>query len=85
MTPQKEKNGIAMTPKDKESIKNKILTESGFVYCPRLGNSIKRLLEKNPNGISDDRIKKVLLMNTQELEGRFNNAIKKLRKALGIK
>lgn len=68
--------------KDKKAIKKRIQTEEDFIYCPRLGNSLRRLLEKNPDGVGDDRIQKVLLMSKAEIDEKYNEIIVKLRKAL---
>ncbi len=73
-----------MKVKDKDQIKNKILVEEDFIYCPRLGNSLNKLIDKNPEGVEDERICKVLLMSDEELEETFNSALEKLRKALGV-
>ena len=70
--------------KDKKAIKQKIQKDEDFIYCPRLGNSLKRLMDKNPDGVEDDRIMKVLLMSKKELELTYNGALEKLRKALGV-
>ena len=73
-----------MSIKDEEILKKRILEEEDFIYCPRLGNSLSRLLEKNANGVNDERIKKVLLISQDEIHLWYNNAIEKLRKALKI-
>lgn len=63
-------------------IKKKIMEDDDFIYCPRLGNSLNKLIEKHPDGIDDERIQKVLLMTAKELESIYNSAIQKLRDAL---
>lgn len=70
--------------KDQETVKKKISEEEDFIYCPRLGNSLIKLIEKNPDGVTDERIQKVLLVSEAELEEHYNSAIKKLRKALKV-
>jgi predicted transcriptional regulator len=71
--------------KNKELIKKKILEEDDYIYCPRLGNSLTKLLEskENVNGVSDDRICKVLLISQDELEKLYQQAIDKLKKMVG--
>ena len=73
-----------MNGKDKKSLKKRIMEEEDFIYCPRLGNSLERLMEKNADGVDDERIEKVLLMPKEEIEEHYENALKKLRKALGV-
>lgn len=70
--------------KDKRSAQEKIQSEEDFCYCPRLGNSIKNLIEKNPDGLQNERIAKVLLTTEEDVEKLFESAIKKLRSCLKI-
>jgi hypothetical protein len=69
--------------KDKKMLKKKIMEDEDFIYCPRLGNSLSKLIEKHPEGIDDDRIQKVLLITPKELEAIYQAAIQKLREGLG--
>lgn len=71
--------------KNKKILQKKIKEEEDFIYCPRLSNSLENLLDKNPNGVDDERIKKVLLISDKELESLYNSALNKLRDALGVK
>lgn len=70
---------------NKEKIKEKIETEEDFIYCPRLGNSLDKFVEKNPDGVDDEKIAKVLLIETEEVETIFQSAISKIRKNLKLK
>ena len=70
---------------DIEETKRRINEEEDFIYCPRLENSIKAMINKNPNGVDDERISRVLLITEDEVKSLYNSAIKKLRKFLGIK
>lgn len=63
-------------------LKKKIVEDEDFIYCPRLGNSLNRLIQKHPEGIDDERIQKVLLITAKELEDIYGSAIKKLRKCM---
>lgn len=70
---------------DKEAkIKKKIDNDEDFIYCPRLGNSLKKLLEKNPDGVPDSRITKVLLISQKTLNNIYESAIKKLRSSIKL-
>ena len=66
--------------KDKKALRKKIMDDPDFIYCPRLGNSLKKLVDKHPEGIDDERIVKVLLMSAKEVEATYNSALEKLRK-----
>lgn len=68
----------------KKELRDKILKDEDFIYCPRLGNSLTKLIEKNPEGVDDERIAKVLLMEEEEVQSLFASAIVKLRKSLGL-
>jgi hypothetical protein len=70
---------------DLNKIKKQINNDSDFIYCPRLGNSIKKLLDIYPDGVDNKRIAKLLLMKEEEVEDVFNSALKKIRKNLKIK
>ena len=68
--------------KDKKTIQKKIMEDEDFIYCPRLGNSLSKLIDKHPDGIEDERIEKVLLLTPKELETAYQSALTKLRKAV---
>lgn len=68
--------------KDKRVLKKKIMEDPDFIYCPRLGNSLRKLVDKHPDGIDEERIEKVLLMSTKEVEATYLSALEKLRKVM---
>lgn len=70
--------------KDKSSVKKRIEEEEDYIYCPRLGNSLSTLMDKNPDGVEDERIMKVLLMTEDELNETYESALNKLRDALQV-
>lgn len=65
--------------KDEKTLRKKITEDSDFIYCPRLGNSLEKLINRHPEGIDDERIQKVLLMTAEEVEDTYNTALEKLR------
>lgn len=68
-----------------KDVKHKVENEEDFCYCPRLENSIKKVLETNPRGIKDGRIAKLLLLDdVEEVEAIYQRAIEKLRKLMGV-
>ena len=69
---------------DLQKIKQQINTNKDFIYCPRLGNSINKLLEIYPNGVDNERIAKLLLMTEDEVEETFQSALEKIRKGLKL-
>lgn len=70
---------------DKNKVKKKIESDPDFIYCPRLSNSLKIFMEKYPDGVDNAKISKLLLMDEQEVEQIFNQALEKIRKNMGIK
>jgi hypothetical protein len=70
--------------KSKRDMKKLVESDDDFIYYPRLDNSLKKFIEKNPDGVDNNKISKVLLMSEEEIEEAFNSAIKKIRDAMGI-
>lgn len=70
---------------DKNKLKKKIENDPDFIYCPRLGNSLKIFLEKYPEGVDDSKIAKILLVEEEDVEAIFQSAIVKIRKSMGVK
>lgn len=64
---------------DKEVAKIKISKEEDFVYSNKHDHSLKKLIMANPQGISDDKIAKALIISTEEVEKLYQSAIIKLR------
>lgn len=70
---------------NKDKLKEKIEKDEDFIYCPRLGNSLTKFVEKNPEGVDDEKIAKVLMIEKDEVESIFQSAISKIRKNLKLK
>lgn len=70
---------------DKNKLKKKIESDPDFIYCPRLGNSLRIFLEKYPEGVDDSKIAKILLVEEEDVEAIFQSAIIKIRKSMGVK
>ena len=73
-----------MNKKEIKKKQKKIEEEADYIYCPRLSNSLEKFTNTYPDGVDNERICKVLLLEEEELEDIFNSAINKLRKALKI-
>ncbi len=65
-----------------EEKKLKLTQEEDFIDCPKFNNSIRQLIEKNPDGVDEETIAKVLNMTVEDVEKTYENAIKKLKKSL---
>jgi len=71
-----------MQEKDRNNLKKRIENDEDFIYCPKLGNSLKRLLQTVNDSVSDSRIQRVLLLTEEELRDYYNSALVKLREYL---
>jgi hypothetical protein len=50
---------------DKEEIIRKIADEDDYIRCPKCSNSINKFMSKNPDGVEDSVIAR-LLLTTEE-------------------
>lgn len=78
----RKKEKIKMQEKDRNNLKKRIENDEDFIYCPKLGNSLKRLLQTVNDSVSDSRIQRVLLLTEEELRDYYNSALVKLREYL---
>jgi len=69
---------------DNRTILQKIETDEDFINYPRYGNSIKNLIENNPNGVDNKKISKALMMSEKQVEETFLSAVVKIRKIMGV-
>ena len=65
-----------------EEKKHKIMEDEDYIDSPKFKYSLKELLEKNPDGVDNEAISKVLNMSVEEVEEVYQSAIKKLQKTL---
>lgn len=72
-----------MADSKKERLRKRILEEEDFIYSPRHANSLKKLVEMNPDGIEDEKISKILLIGQKDLQDIWNSVITKLKQKLG--
>lgn len=69
---------------DKKNSKYLIHNDEDYIYCPRLGNSLSKLINLNPDGVDNERIARVLMMEEEEVEDIFESALEKLRKIMKL-
>ena len=69
--------------KDKE-LKKRIREEEDYIYNPKMGNSLRKMINRYPDGVEDKKIAKVLLMSVKELNRHYQGIIKRVREKLGI-
>ena len=64
--------------------KRKMEEEEDYIDYPKFKNSIKKLIDKYPDGVDNEVIAKVLNMSIEEVEADYANAIKKLQDSLEV-
>ena len=64
--------------------KFKLMEDEDFIDYPKFKNSLKKLIDKYPDGIDNETIAKVLDMTEEEVEQTYQSAIKKLQARLGV-
>jgi hypothetical protein len=69
----------------KSEIHRKIQEDEDFVHCPKFDNSLKKIMNKNPDGLEDSKIADILCISVEEVESLYQSAIKKIRQKLNIK
>lgn len=67
---------------DKSEIQRRILEEEDYVRCPKLGNSLNKFTSKNPEGVENSTIARLLLMAEEEVENAYQEAVAILRRAM---
>ena len=67
-----------------EEKQRKIKEEEDYIDYPKFKNSIKKLIDKYPDGVDKEVIAKVLMMSEDEVAETYASAIKKLQASLGV-
>lgn len=68
--------------KEKKTPKEMIETDEDYINCPHSKNSLRVLIQKNPDGISNERISKVLMITEKEVEEAYESALSKIKAKL---
>ena len=71
--------------KIEDDVKKKIENDPDYIYNPKMGNSLKKMVDRYPYGIEDDKIAKVLCMEVSQIEKIYEGILVKLRKKLETK
>lgn len=70
---------------DKQAMRARVRKEEDYINCPKMSNSVRRLMERYPDGVSDTYIAKVMLSTEEEVVGLYQSAVEKLRAAMSSK
>jgi hypothetical protein len=64
--------------------KNRITDDPDFINCKRFDFSLKKLLERYPEGCPTRIIANALMLTEAEVEELYEGAIERLRKLMGV-
>ena len=68
---------------DKNEIKKRIAVDTDYVRCPKFSNSLTKFLQKNPDGVEDNTIARLLMLEGEErVEEIYQEAVLKLREVM---
>jgi len=68
---------------EERALKERIENEEDFINYPRYKNSLKVLVDKNPDGVDNKKISKALMIDEEEVEKALSSAIAKISKIVG--
>jgi len=63
----------------KEDLKAKVLEEKDYIKCPKFNNSLNKYLAKSPEIVEDKAIARLLMINPEEVEKIYQEAVKKIK------
>ncbi len=67
-----------------DEARQKIESAEDYVYLARFQFSMKKLLERYPDGVPNRLIAQGLLLTEDEVEAKFQAVIRKIRRALKV-
>jgi len=67
-----------------KDIKKRIKEDPDYIYNPKMGNSLSKMVNRYPDGIEDKKIAKVLLMSLEEVNRIYDKVIMGIRKKLKL-
>jgi NCAIR mutase (PurE)-related protein len=65
---------------DKDDVQKRILEEEDYIRCPKCSNSIVKFVAKNPDGVENNVIGRLLAMSEEKIEEIYKKAIEILKK-----
>lgn len=64
---------------DKNEILKRIEDEEDYIRCPKCSNSMSRFLTKNPDGVENATISRLLMIPEEQVEKVYAEAVEMLR------
>ncbi len=68
---------------NKDKLKEKVLTDPDFIYSPKYENSLNKFMHRHDEGVESSHAAKVLLMEEQEVDDIYEEAVDNLKKLMG--
>lgn len=68
-----------------EEIQTLINEDEDYIKAPKYKNSLKRFMQRFPDGVENDKIAEVLGMTEEEVEEEYMTAIAKIKRILGVR
>lgn len=65
---------------EKDDVQKKINEEEDYIRCPKCSNSLTKFVAKNPDGVENNVIARLLSVPEDKVEEIYKEAIEKLRK-----
>jgi hypothetical protein len=65
---------------DKDEIMKRIQEEDDYIRCPKCSNSITKFVAKNPEGVENNVIGRLLMIPEEKVEEIYQDAIELLKK-----
>lgn len=67
---------------DKDDVQKRVREEEDYVRCPKLNNSLERFLNKNPDGVENHIVARLLAMSEQEVQELYEEAVEMMREKM---
>lgn len=65
---------------DKDEIQKRVLEDTDYIRSPKNSNSITKFLTKNPEGVEDSVIARLLVTSEDRVKKIYEEAVKMLQK-----
>jgi hypothetical protein len=67
---------------DRDDVTKRIKDEEDYIRAPKFGNSLTRLKLKNPDGVEDALIAKVLMISEEEVQKIYDEAVVMIKEGM---
>lgn len=67
---------------DKTEMRKRIECDPDYVRCPKFSNSLQKFLSKNPDGVEDHTIARLLMIDEEKVPEIYEEAVANLRESM---